>query len=64
MVKGDRQKGSQVSPTTQILVHVKVDRWMGFQVSPTATQILALFKGSRQLGFQVDQATHRDIGSS
>jgi hypothetical protein len=36
---------------------------MGSQVNPTATQILALVKESRQTGFQVDRATHKDIGS-
>jgi hypothetical protein len=36
LVKGDRQMGSQVSPTThRIMVLVKGDRQMGSQVSPT-----------------------------
>jgi hypothetical protein len=32
LVKGDRRTGSQVSPTTQILVLVQGDRLMGSQV--------------------------------
>jgi hypothetical protein len=36
---------------------------MGSQVDSTATQILALVKGSRQMRFQVDRAAQRDIGS-
>ena len=40
LVKGDRQMGSQVSPTTHtILVLVKGDRPMGSQVSPTTHKI-------------------------
>jgi len=50
--------GSQVSPTMQILVLVKGDRWMGSQVSPT-TQILVLVIGDCRMGSQVSPTTHR-----
>jgi len=37
---------------------VKGDRQKGSQVNPTATQISALAKGNRQMGFQVGQAAN------
>jgi hypothetical protein len=40
------------------LVLVKGGRQKGSQVNPTATQILALAKENRQMGFQVRQATN------
>jgi len=48
--------GSQIDRSTKHIL-VKGDRHKGSQVNHH-TQILALVEGSRQMGFQVDQATH------
>jgi hypothetical protein len=39
LVKGDRYKGSQVSPTIYTLVLVKEDHQMSSQVSPTTHRL-------------------------
>jgi hypothetical protein len=52
LVKGDRQKGSQVNPTaTQISVLAKGNRQMGFQVGQAAN-INFLVKRDCQKGSQ------------
>jgi len=52
LVKGDRQKGSQVNPTAiPISALVKRGRQKGSHIS-------ALVRGNRQMGFQVDRATN------
>ena len=45
----------------RFLVLVKKGRQKGSQVNPTVTPILALAKGNRQMGFQVDQTTNIDF---
>ena len=59
LVKGDRRTGSQVSPTTHmILVLVKGDRRTRSQVSPTM-QILVLVQGDRPMGSHKKKKTFR-----
>ena len=47
-----------IRPHTGFWFWLKGDHRKGPQVSPTATQISALTKGNRQMGFQVGQATN------
>jgi hypothetical protein len=50
LVKGDRQKGSQVNP---IVIPISALVKRGCQ---KGSHISALVKGNRQMGFQVDRA--------
>jgi hypothetical protein len=62
LVKGDRQKGSQVNPIAiPISALVKRGRQKGSHISALVqggrqkgSHISALVKGNRQIGFQVD----------
>ena len=49
--------GSQVNPTTQILILVKGNHWMGSHISLTTHRILVLVKGDRRMGSQVSPIT-------